>query len=167
MMARPSLLSCPRGAAAAEMALILPFLIVLLFGSVELGYYFYNQHQVVKGVRDGARFASRQPFTAIGCNGTTPIVDADATTAIREITRTGAVSGGVPRVPGWEASDVAIDVVCDADTLSNAGIYRDKGNPPRVTISASVSYNALFGGLGVIDSTYTLDASQQAAAMGI
>ncbi|SEH20076.1 TadE-like protein [Sphingopyxis sp. YR583] len=167
MMPRPSLLSCKRGAVAAEMALILPFLVVLLFGSVELGYYFYNEHQVVKGVRDGARFASRQPFTAIGCNGTTPIVDAGAIAAIREITRTGAISGGSPRVPGWAAADIQIDVACDPHDLSNLGVYRDKGNPPRITISASVDYNALFGGLGVIDSTFSLNASQQAAAMGI
>lgn len=167
MTAARSFPSCSRGAAAAEMVLILPFLVVLLFGAVELGYYFYNQHQVVKGVRDGARFASRQPFTAIGCNGTTAIVDASAATSIREITRTGRPAGGTARVPGWVNEDIAVSVTCAAHGLSGEGIYRNNGNPPRIAITTSVDYRSLFGGLGVIDSTFTLNARQEAAGMGI
>ena len=48
-----------RGAAAAEMALVLPLLLVILFGSLELGNYFMNEHTLIKAVRDGARFAGR------------------------------------------------------------------------------------------------------------
>ena len=167
MTAPRPFLACSRGAAAAEMALILPFLVVLLFGAVELGYYFYNQHQVVKGVRDGARFASRQPFTAIGCNGTTAVVDGAAVTSIRNITRTGRVAGGTARVPGWVNGDIAVSVACAAHSLSGEGIYRNNGNPPRITIATSVDYRSLFGGLGVIDSTFKLNARQEAAGMGI
>ena len=55
------------GAAAVEMALVTPLLMVLMFGSMELGYYFYSQHVVTKAVRDGARFASRQGFDKYNC----------------------------------------------------------------------------------------------------
>jgi len=52
------------GAAAAEMALVTPLLLIIMFGSVELGNYFMNEHSLVKAVRDGARFAARQSFTS-------------------------------------------------------------------------------------------------------
>ena len=58
MKGRARLSSDRRGAAAAEMALVTPLLLVILFGAVELGNYFYNEHIVVKAVRDGARFAA-------------------------------------------------------------------------------------------------------------
>jgi Flp pilus assembly protein TadG len=167
MSALRSFLTCQRGAVAAEMVLVLPFLVVLLFGAVELGYYFYNEHQVVKGVRDGARYASRQSFTAISCNGTTPsAIPAGIETNIKEVTRTGQISGGTARVPGWVNGDITVSVTCPA-TAVTTGIYKNETNAPQVNIDTSVDYNSLFGGLGVIDSTFTLNASQQAAAMGI
>lgn len=167
MMTGQSLLTCRRGAAAAEMALVLPFLVLLLFGSVDLGYYFYNQHQVVKGVRDGARFAGRQAFTAIGCNGTSAAaIPGDVQTAIREITRTGRISGGTARVPGWENADIALSVDCSANAVSQTGIYANEDNAPRITITAAVDHTTLFAGL-VLDSTLRLNARQEAAVMGI
>lgn len=155
------------GSAAAEMALILPFLVLLLFGSVELGYYFYNEHQIVKGVRDGARFASRQPFSAIRCNGANPVaVPADVETAIKEVTRTGQLSGGTARVPGWTNATVTITVTCPA-TAVTTGIYKNETNAPQINVAATISYQSLFDGIGVVDGTYHLNASQQAAVMGL
>jgi Flp pilus assembly protein TadG len=159
---RCGLFACERGAAAAEMALVLPFLIVLLFGSVELGHYFYVEHQVVKGVRDGARYASRQPFSSISCPSET--VDGALETKIKEVTRTGRITGGTARVPGWTNDDISVDVTCAAVTT---GIYRDEPGAPQVSVVANVAYNSLFGGLGVVDSTFRLNASQQAAVMGL
>jgi Flp pilus assembly protein TadG len=168
MSARRSFLQCRFGSAAAEMALVLPFLVVLMFGGAELGYYFYNEHQVVKGVRDGARYAGRQSFVSLNCNGgTTPsAIPADVETAIQEITRTGQISGGTARVIGWVNEDVTVTLECPA-TVITTGIYQDEDNAPQVTVEATVDYASLFDGVGVIDSTYTLTASQQAAVMGI
>ena len=56
MIKAAKILGCNTGAAAAEMALVLPILIALMFGSFELGNYFLNQHVVTKAVRDGLRF---------------------------------------------------------------------------------------------------------------
>jgi hypothetical protein len=44
-----------QGASAAEFALILPFLVVLLFGIVELGFIFYNKAVITNASREGAR----------------------------------------------------------------------------------------------------------------
>ena len=150
------------------MVLMLPFLTVLLFGSIEVGYYFYNEHLVVKGVRDGARYAGRQSFADINCDGGS--IPSAVQTAIKEVTRTGRVSGGTARIAGWTNSEVTVALSCPGDgggTAVTTGIYKTESDAPIVTVSASVSFTSLFGSLGVIDSTYSLNASQQAAVMGI
>lgn len=164
MSGRRSFLRCRSGAAAAEMVLVLPLMTVLLFGAVELGYYFYCEHQVVKGVRDGARYGSRQSFVDVNCDGGTPYLDSDVETAVQEMTRTGRISGGTARVPGWVNADVSVSIDCEAVTT---GIYTGADGAPQINITATVSYDSLFDGIGVLDSTYTLNASQQAAVMGL
>ncbi len=149
------------------MALVLPFLVALLFGGVELGYYFYNQHQVVKGVRDGARFAGRQSFVGLNCqDGTPSTIPGDVETAIKEITRTGQLSGGSARVQGWVNDDIEVEVTCPDDAITT-GIYANEDNAPQVNVSATVQYPSLFDGVGLIDSTYSLNATQQSPVMGI
>ncbi|QPC98470.1 TadE/TadG family type IV pilus assembly protein [Qipengyuania soli] len=156
---------CERGAAAGEMALLLPLLILMVFGAVEMGYYFYNQHQVVKGVRDGARFAARQSFVDINCTAGYTLPSATET-AIKEVTRTGQPSGGTTRVFGWVNSNVTVAVNCPTTAL-RTGIYRDEPNAPVVTVSARVNFPSLFHGLGFLTNSYELYATQQAAVMGI
>lgn len=154
---------CERGAAAGELALLLPLLVLMMFGAIEMGYYFYNQHQVVKGVRDGARYAARQSFVSINCN-TGSTIPSGVVTAIQEVTRTGRPSGGTTRVVGWVNSQVTVAVTCRAVTT---GIYRTEPNAPVVTVAATVPFDSLFNGLGVIRNSYELHAKQQAAVMGI
>jgi TadE-like protein len=168
MSALRSLLNCRAGAAAAELVLMLPFTTALLFGTVELGYYLYCEHQVVKGVRDGARFASRQSFVGLNCIGgsTGSTIPADVELAIQEITRTGLISGGTARIPGWVNADIAVDVTCPGTAITT-GIYENEDNAPQINIDAHVAYPSLFDGLAVLDSTYFLNAEQQAAVMGI
>lgn len=153
------------GATAAELALILPLLVLMLFGAIEVSYYFYNQHQVVKGVRDGARYASRQSFNNINCNSGYSM-PAAITTAIQEVTRTGRPSGGTARVSGWVNSNVTVTVSCPT-TAVTTGIYAGEVNAPIITVKADVDYQSLFDGVGFLTDNYDLNASQQAAAMGI
>jgi len=151
------------GAAAAELALMLPLLVLMLFGAIEVSYYFYEQHQVVKGVRDGARYASRQRFTDINCDDG---IDSTVATAIKEVTRTGRPSGGTARVPGWVNGDITVALNCPA-TAVTTGIYADISNAPVVSVTASVDYRSLFDGVGILTDSYSLNATQQAAVMGI
>lgn len=152
------------GAAAAELALMIPLLVVMLFGAIEVSYYFYEQHQVVKGVRDGARYASRQSFEAINCVSACKLPD-DVATAIKRVTRTGSpLAGGTARIPGWEEDDIQVSVSSKAVTT---GIYKNEPNAPIITVTASVDYQSLFDGVGILTDSYQLNASQQAAVMGI
>ena len=43
------------GASAVEFALILPFLILIIFGTIELGLYLYNKNVITNASREGAR----------------------------------------------------------------------------------------------------------------
>lgn len=153
------------GAAAAELALMLPLLVVMLFGSIEVSYYFYEQHQVVKGVRDGARYASRQSFAKINCASG---IDGAVATAIKEVTRTGRPSGGAARVPGWANDDVVLAMSCPTTGSEvTTGIYAGQANAPVISITTQVNYRSLFDGVGVLTDSYHLNATQQAAVMGI
>lgn len=159
-----SLLRCTAGAAAAEMLLILPFMTALLFGSVEVGYYFYCEHQVMKGLRDGARYASRLSFTDMRCTGTTPTLSGTAQTAIQEVTRTGRTSGGTARVPGWTNAQTFVTLSC---VNQQTGIYKNEDSTPQVTVRADVPFTPLFGAFGILSSGVSLKARQQSAVMGI
>jgi Flp pilus assembly protein TadG len=54
-----------------------------MFGSFEMGRYFLDEHVVLKAVRDGARYASRQRFTNFTCPAGT--VNAGIETATRNV----------------------------------------------------------------------------------
>ncbi|KPV40101.1 hypothetical protein AN478_08060 [Thiohalorhabdus denitrificans] len=50
-----------RGAALVELALVLPVLMLLLVGVVELGRGLYQNHILAKAAESGARYLSREP----------------------------------------------------------------------------------------------------------
>ena len=164
------------------MALLLPLALVLLFGSVEMGYFFYTQHQVVKGVRDGARYASRQNFAYFDCANTALQSPAGMTTgpnvvtAIQNVTRTGRTSGGTDRVPGWSAVNTDNDngtflnvtVSCPPSGQEvTGGIYKGRTNAPQVNVTTVVNYPSLFGFASVLGGQWRIRAEQQSAVMGI
>ena len=83
------------GGAVLEMCLVLPILLALAFGTVEVGYFFFVKHSIQGAAREGARAAIvpgataqqvtnaiSNSLTAAGLNGvsyTTTITDANDT----------------------------------------------------------------------------------------
>ena len=111
------------GAAAAEMALVFPLLIIIMFGTFELGNYFLSEHILVKGVRDGAVFASRRAsLTSYDCAGGGGTYPADALAEAKNLVRTGQVSGGTDRLPNWddEATVFTITPSCGQASVSSS-----------------------------------------------
>jgi Flp pilus assembly protein TadG len=165
------------------MALVLPFLLLLLLGSIELGRYFLNQHVMVKGLRDAARFAARGDFTdyydaTTGACRTTP--DDDVIGAARNLAMTGKIGSNTNwRIPYWtDPESVELTVECFASvtttegesTTSHAmiGIYAGSAGAPVLTISAEVEYQPLFGEIfGVGGPDLRVRAREQAAVTGI
>jgi Flp pilus assembly protein TadG len=175
---------CQKGAAGAEMALMVPLLVTIMFGSFEISSYFWTEHKVVKGVRDGARFAARLSFTNFECpvddgdpdtppDPGTGNLDSALETQIKEVTRTGLVSDGTATVVDWVNDDVDIAVTCPDAALDESGgsavttgIYTNLDNAPIVTVSTTVSYSPLFEKLGFDATELDVSASSQSAVMG-
>lgn len=153
------------GTAAAEFALCVPMMMALMFGSFEGGNYLLTEHKVIKGVRDGARYAARQPFDAFDCTSGT-VTDTNVQTNIIAVTRTGQAGiGGAVRVSGWDASEVSVSISCDDTTKT--GLYEELGTAPRVLVATTVPYPSILGLLGFNTGGAVVRAQAQAAVMGI
>lgn len=174
MSGRP-FLSDRSGGAGAEMALILPVLLILLFGGFEAGHFVWTEHKLVEAVRDGARFAARMPIDQ-ACDGGTSVLSSTKAAEIRLLTRTGQIANtaAMPKVPGWTDGEVSVTVNCDS--FVDTGIYTALGSDssgtalkgPVVTVSAlNVNYPSLLHGLGILNSTVQISASTNAAVIGI
>lgn len=161
-----------RGAAAAELVLILPLAILMMVVAMEAGNYLYQEHQVVKGVRDAARFASRLPFTAYNCTAASANANLAAGTnwtSIANVAVYGMPSpptGQEKRVWTWNAdtTDISIQYACVANTT---GIYSDAGFAPQITVIGKPTYPSLFHAMSGFSSTWRLFGRQQAVGVGI
>jgi hypothetical protein len=174
-----SLLRNDDAAAGAEMVFVMPMLVILMFGSMELGNLFLTEHAVTKQVRDGARYASRLTLDAdyscaAGDDLSTIFEDSDAGEKIVNVTQTGSVDGtGTGRFPSafWTAcadgEPVAVTIRCVAKTGSG-GIYAGlDGEIPVVSVSANVTYPSLFSTLGFNTAGMCVRAASEVAVAGL
>jgi Flp pilus assembly protein TadG len=166
------------GAAAVEMALVAPLLLIIMFGSVELGNYFMNEHSLVKAVRDGARFAARQSFTNYtACSGSP---GGSVETDTQNVVMYGLRTGTTVVTPNISAADITLDVSCadSVDGQDMLGIYRSRfggtcngstadGCAQVITVSATVPYRSILGSFGFSGFGLNLNASSRAVVTGI
>jgi Flp pilus assembly protein TadG len=90
------------GSALVEGVVVVPFLIVLLFGVYEFSWFFYQQHVISTGLRDAARYLARSHDP---CDFSSPIWGA-AQEGAKNLAATGSIGGGPARVKGWTAAMV-------------------------------------------------------------
>lgn len=170
------------GVASVEFALITPVVFALMFTAFEGGHYLWTEHKVIKGVRLGARYAARLPFSNFSCPGAAEITSltradgSDAFDDIREVVVYGKIQDEVdesgaskitsnPKVKGWTKEDVAITLSCDPTTTT--GIYSGKSGAPRILVNTVVDYPAIYGLLGFDTSKVVVRAQAEAAAAGV
>ena len=155
------------GAAAAEMVLVLPLLLVIMFGSLELGNYFMNEHTLAKAVRNGARFAARQSFAHYtACSGS---VGEPALTNTKNVVMRGYLAGGNIITPNIQAADIDVTTSCatTAGGQTMTGIYTGRATGAQiVTVSAAVAYRPVVGYFGLSGIGMQLNARSQAAVAG-
>lgn len=171
-------------AAAVEMALVAPLLLIIMFGSVELGNYFLDEHDLVKSVRDGARFAARQDFSNYtACSGSlpTPGTAGSAFENTKLIVQKGTLdSTASDLLPNWPSATFTASVSCVASAggQNMLGIYTGRlggtcngssasGCAQVITVNASLNYRSILGSFGFSGRGLTLNASSQAAVTGI
>lgn len=170
-MTAPSLTNLARrlaadthAASATEFALALPLLMVMMWTFLEAGRYIDHVHVASKAVRDGVRYATRQPFAAFGCAAGGGF-DAAVDTAIKRYVRTGSATGTTGRLSYW-TSDGTVTVSAECNR-SITGIYEDLvGGAPVVQISANIPYTPILPGLSSLTGLY-VRATAQGAVMGI
>ena len=157
------------GNAAAEMAMVTPLLLILMLGCAELGNYFWNEHTLLKAVRDGSRFAARQSFNWYGCSGspdTTNVV-----TPTQNVVMYGYLSGTNKLTPNITAANVTVGQSCatTAGGQTMQGLYKNNANGAVVvTVTATVTYRPVLAiALGFSGVGYQLYAQSQAAVTGL
>ena len=86
------------GSALVEATIIIPVLLILVFGVFEFSALFWRQQLVSVGVRDAARYLARHvnPSSSL------------AETAAENLAVTGSILGGTPRAAGWSTNDVLV-----------------------------------------------------------
>jgi Flp pilus assembly protein TadG len=157
------------GNAAAEMAMVTPLLLILMMGCAELGNYFWNEHTLLKAVRDGARFAARQSFNNYtGCSGNPGGTVASDT---QNVVMYGYLSGTNKLTPNITAANVTVTQSCatTAGGQTMQGLYRNDTNGAHVVaVAATVTYRPVIAvALGFSGVGYQLYAQSQAAVTGL
>ena len=131
------------GVAAVEFALVLPLLMVLSFGFLEIGRLFWIYHIANASVRDAARYGARLSLSCQNGVSTMPNPQAVATLA-----RTGTIDGSAPDlVPGWSSGPPVLVRVGCVGNANLRGAYAGVTQIPVVTVTARVPFTPLFGGL--------------------
>ena len=155
------------GASAAEFAMVLPFLLLMLVGAIELGRLLHDYQVVTKGLRDGARYLSRLAITcpnagvAVGSVDDADGVDIAKHLAMATVVDPVAVfAGTVPTNPpatdlrlGYWSNPASITVTIDCIDKVNAavtdgeyqGAYVNANFIPSIRMEATVPFTFLFG----------------------
>jgi hypothetical protein len=170
-----SFLGDTRASAAVEMELIMPLAVLLTVSAMEAGAYLYTEHQVVKGVRDAARYAARLPFSTYNCTATSAAADVPtagtAGTAwgnIANIAIFGNVAGsGGRRVWTWTATTTNLSIQYACIAVPANGVYAANGFAPQITVIGKPTYPSLFKTLAGFPATYRLYAREQSLGAGV
>jgi TadE-like protein len=141
------------GAAAVELAIILPVLLTMMFGIIEVGRLLHDYHVVRNSVQDAARFLGRVPVSCPNAGFGT--VDAAHVNIAKNLVLTGAPanpSDGAYLLNYWtdkNAITITPDCVPNGMPLARTyrGAYRDLDFFPTIKVEANVPVNFLSGSL--------------------
>jgi len=118
------------GSALIETAIILPVLIIFIFGVLEFSWLIYQRHMISTGISDAARYIARSTTP------NDPTVKQDA----KYLATTGAVDGTVLRVRGWKADDVDVSYSFISNPAGNDGLTGLRGGPAIETVTVSTTF---------------------------
>lgn len=116
---RDSRRSAPRGSVLIELALILPLLVVLVFGAIDYAYQFHVLHRMTNAARDAARSLAVQGAT----------VSAATDAALNELSDINAqfsVTATLPPTGSTTNHDVIVNISVPQSSIS-LGIFTSSG----------------------------------------
>ena len=151
-------------AAAVEMAMVLPLLLVIAYATFEMGNYFLTQHVVQKAARDAARYAARLPMT----NYPSCAPTSTAEEQIRRVARTGDPAGTqANRIYTWTADNMTtVTLACDTSGTYSGVFQAFPNGVPVVTVTSTVPYGSLWGNLGFRAMNLSVYGRSQTAVFG-
>jgi Flp pilus assembly protein TadG len=128
------------GAAAVEVGLAFPFIVMFASGLFEYGALFYNFELLQTGVRDAARYLARVENPAA------------SETAARNLAVRGTVDAtGALRIGWWQSSDVQITYKTTPNPMDeDTGTRLYRGRDPLTVIRVSTELN--YNGFGLLKS---------------
>ena len=136
------------GSAAVEFALVLPLLLLVLFGTIEFGILMYDQSVITNAAREGARWGAVQ---SIGLTHPISCTDPGIST----------IQGGNPATCSGSGSGTACLVASNygsqylitfgTSTSSNPSVTVSCG-PTTSTINVKVNYSYQGLGLGILSA---------------
>lgn len=149
----------------AELALAVPLMLVLIFGTMEFASLLYQQHTITKGVKEAARYAARAPQIrqAGACPPTTGWTDVVG--RAQNIATRDAMSGS-QLLPNFTNATVTIAVRC-ADATGLITSNQAAGTIPVVRVTATVPARSLgFFALINVDP-FNLTAAHEEMGIGL
>lgn len=115
--------SSEKGASLVEMALVTPFLMLLLLGVIEFGWLFGQFNEIRHAARDGARFAA---VSEPDLDADSDFDEDDVLTAVCDalnLASSGSVDFELQQVTGSEIGDTAtLTLTMDTPSLSGAPV---------------------------------------------
>ena len=129
-----------RGAAAVEMALVMPLLLAMIIGIIDFSRIFNAELQLSQAAREGARLASLLPMSSATATSTSTLTSTDTTNlaAIRERARLAAPN------PAFGAALLASGVVVEEPYCTS---------PPGADKVATVRVDYVFNGIYWMNGT--------------
>ena len=128
----------PRGAALVELAIVLPVLLMMVFGITELGRALYQLNTLAKATDAGVRYLSRSwQVLDENCVPTAAWPAASAATA-NYVVYGNAAGSGVAQLPGLSADSVTVQALYGE-------VAGSEGPACIVRVTASTPFIGVFG----------------------
>lgn len=154
-----------RGAAIAELALVLPFLFLMIFGMFEFGRALYQQNIVTKGVQDAARFVARHPKLIEGGSCAAANISSIETTAKELAVRGGSTTAPLI-LPNFTASTIVVSVSCYGTTTLDTPTPLSSSIPVVTVTASGVAFTPIFPGYFGL-SSINLSAAHTEMGVGL
>ena len=143
------------GSALIEAAVLLPVLLTLGLGVFEFSWLFYQQHLISTGISDAARYIARSSTP----NDLTIQMNA------RNLATTGSFDGDIPRVTGWQASDLRISYISVENAPGVTGLTPYRGGSVIETVTVSTTFTVpslgFFGFLSLKPPSFTVSHQER------
>jgi Flp pilus assembly protein TadG len=156
------ILQSPSGQSLLEVALLLPLLLALLLGSIELGRYAYISILVGSAARAGAAYGAQSLVQAVDTTGIQTAADNDFQNNGQNTSTLAVISSASC---GCDSNGTVTGATCSTKADSNAGSCNSGHWVVTVSVTASGTFNSLFNYPGIpksitISNTATVRVAQ-------